>query len=81
MFFSPVPSIARWFVRFAAPLRAFAGQSSRHSPAKLQGNVVVERTGMRLLIHDAQFRQQVQNHVRLDFKFSGQLVNANFTHT
>jgi hypothetical protein len=85
--------VTRWlfvvsgrFMRLAAPLgffsaQTFPGQASRHPLAELQRDVVVERTGVRLLVHDAQFRQHVQNDTRLDFEFSSQLVNANFTHT
>jgi len=58
-----------------------AGASSCHPAAEIQHHVVVERTGVRLLVGDAQFRQQLQNDVRLDFEFSSQLVDANFTHT
>jgi hypothetical protein len=48
--------------------------------ANLQRDVVVERAGMRLLIRDAQFRQHIEDDARLDFEFSRQLVNSNFTH-
>jgi hypothetical protein len=58
-----------------------AHASSCYPAAEIQHHVVVERTGVRLLIGDAQFRQQLQNDVRLDFEFSSQLVDANFTHT
>jgi hypothetical protein len=58
-----------------------ARAGSCHSAAEIQHHVVVERTGVGLLIGDAQFRQQLQNDVRLDFEFPSQLVDANFTHT
>jgi len=62
-------------------LRRFTKRAGRHAPPDLQRYVVVERTGMGLLIGDAQFWQQIQNDVRLDFELSSQLVNANLTHT
>ena len=68
-------------MRFAGLLGPVSTRASRYPLAELQRDLVVERTGMRLLIHDAQFRQHVQNDARLDFEFSSQLVNANFTHT
>jgi hypothetical protein len=58
-----------------------ARPSPGNPAAEIQHHVVVERTGVRLLVGDAQFRQQLQNDVRLDFEFSSQLVDANFTHT
>jgi hypothetical protein len=38
--------------------------------ANLKGHVVVERTGVRLLVRDAQFREKIENHVGLDFEFA-----------
>jgi len=52
-----------------------------HADANLQRDVIVERAGMRLLIGDAQFGQNVENDVGLDLKLAGQLVDADFTHT
>jgi len=37
--------------------RLFFGAHTRHAPAEVQHDVVIERTGMRLLVCDAQFRQ------------------------
>ena len=62
-------------------LGLFGKASTRNAAAEIQHDVVVERTGVRLLLGDAQFRQQLQNDVRLDLEFSSQLVDANFTHT
>lgn len=62
-------------------LRLLGGIHSRNTPAEIQHDIVVERTGVRLLIYDAQFWQQIQNDARLDLEFSSQLVDANFTHT
>ena len=59
----------------------FGSARSRHPAAEIQHDFIVERTGVRLFLCDAQFRQQLQNDVRLDLEFSSQLVDANFTHT
>ena len=69
------------FALLARRLGWFCKGASRHAAADLQGDIVVERTGMRLLFGDAQLRQHVQDDARLDFEFPRQLVNANFTHT
>lgn len=61
--------------------RLLRGIHARHAPAEIQHDIIVERTGVRLLICDAQFWQQIQNDTRLDLEFSSQLVDANFTHT
>jgi len=66
----------RWFL-----LSLFGNATTRNSAAEVQHDVIIERTGVRLLLGDAQFRQQLQNDVRLDLEFSSQLVDANFTHT
>jgi hypothetical protein len=62
-------------------LALFAKATAGNPAAEVQHDVIIERTGVRLLIGDAQFRQQLQNDVRLDLEFSSQLVDANFTHT
>jgi len=59
----------------------FGKATARNAAAEIQHDVIIERTGVRLLIGNAQFRQQLQNDVRLDLEFSSQLVDANFTHT
>jgi hypothetical protein len=59
----------------------FGSTRTSHTAAEIKHDVVIERTGMRLFLCDAQFWQQLQNDVRLDFEFSSQLVDANFTHT
>jgi hypothetical protein len=68
-------------VRRRLLLRLFGKPAARNPAAEVQHDVIIERTGVRLLIGDAQFRQQLQNDVRLDLEFSSQLVDANFTHT
>ena len=57
--------------------RGFAPQV----PAHQQSLVVFERTGVSLLLGDAQFRKQVDDGVGLYFQLPGKLVDANFTHT
>jgi hypothetical protein len=69
-----------WFAPFADWLRWFTKHAGRYALPDLQRYVVVERTGMRLLIGDAQFWKQIQNDVRLDFELPSQLVDANLTH-
>jgi hypothetical protein len=50
-------------------------------PANLIGNVVVNRAGMRLLLGDAELRQQLQNPIGLDLEFASQLVDPSLLHT
>ena len=52
-----------------------------HVAAHQQSLVVFKRTGVSLLLGDAQFRKQVDDEVGLDFQLPGKLVDANFTHT
>jgi hypothetical protein len=54
---------------------------TRQAAAHFKRDVVVERAGVRFLISNAQFRQQLEYDVGLDLKFAGQLVDADFTHT
>ncbi len=44
------------------------------------GFVVLERTGVRLLLGHADDRQHVENRLALDFQFSGEIVDSNLTH-
>jgi hypothetical protein len=48
--------------------------------AHLECDVVVERARVGLLIVDAEFGQQIEDHVGLYLEFARQLVNANLTH-
>jgi hypothetical protein len=48
--------------------------------AYLQCDVIVERTRVCFLIVDAEFGQQIEDHVGLHLEFARQLVNANLTH-
>ena len=49
--------------------------------AKLQRNLIVQGTGVRLLVRDSELRQQLEENVRLYFELASQLIDANFTHT
>jgi hypothetical protein len=71
----------RFFARRGFLLVLSGKTTARNAAPEIQHDVIIERTGVRLLIGDAQFRQQLQNDVRLDLEFSSQLVDANFTHT
>jgi hypothetical protein len=61
--------------------RGAAAGFACHTLANLQGYVVIERAGVRLLVGNTQLRQRLKNHVGLYFELSGQLIDANFTHT
>ncbi len=50
-------------------------------PADLVGHVVVNRTGVRLLLGDAELGQQIQDLIRLDLEFASQLVDPSLLHT
>ena len=41
------------------------------------GVLEIERTRVRLLLGDADFRQKVDEHLGLDLKFPGQLIYTN----
>jgi hypothetical protein len=43
--------------------------------------VVFEGARMSLLVGDAERREEVDDHARLYFQLSGQLIDANFAHT
>ena len=49
--------------------------------AKLKRHVVVERTGVCLLVRDTQLGQEIDNYAGFDLKLASQLIDANFTHT
>jgi hypothetical protein len=42
--------------------------------------VLFDRTGMRLLLSDADFDQDIENRFAFDFQFPGQIVDSNLTH-
>jgi hypothetical protein len=54
-----------------------AGETAPHQ----QSLVVLERTRMGLLVGDAEGRQEVDDHARLYFQLTCQLIDANFAHT
>jgi len=41
----------------------------------------IDRAGVGFLFCDAQYREQVEDHVGLDFKLASQLIDADFDHT
>jgi hypothetical protein len=51
------------------------------TPAHFERNIVVERTGMRLLVRHAELGQEIEDHVWLDLELASQLVDSDFTHT
>jgi hypothetical protein len=58
-----------------------AAIASRETAADFKGHVIVERTGMRFFVGDAQFRQKLKDNVGLDLELASELVDADFTHT
>jgi hypothetical protein len=46
----------------------------------LVGFVVLERTGMSLLLRDTEISEHIQDCLALDFQFSGQIVDSNLAH-
>jgi hypothetical protein len=48
------------------------------APLDGQGNVLVYRAGVRLLLLDAKLRQQLQYFIGLDFQLPGQLIDSDF---
>jgi hypothetical protein len=51
-----------------------------HLKTDLQGEVVVERAGVRFLVVDAEFRQQVQNDAGFHLQLASQLIDSNLAH-
>ena len=49
-------------------------------PAQPDGDVFVDRTGMRFLLGDAQLGQTVENFVSLHFQLPRQLIDSNLLH-
>jgi hypothetical protein len=43
-------------------------------------NILIQRTGVCLLLLNAEFRQKIEDHRRFHLQLSGQLIDANFTH-
>jgi hypothetical protein len=46
----------------------------------LDGFVLFNGTGVRLLLGDTHQREHIENCLAFDFQFSGQIVNSNLTH-
>ena len=44
------------------------------------GLVLFERTGMGLLLGDANFGQRIEDRLAFDFQLSGQIIDSNLTH-
>jgi hypothetical protein len=49
-------------------------------PPDFVREVVIERTGVRFLVRNAQFGQVLYNHVALHFQFTCQFVDPNLPH-
>jgi hypothetical protein len=49
-------------------------------PAQLDGDVLVDRAGVRLLLGYAQFGEPIENLVSLNFQLTRQLIDANLSH-
>jgi len=54
--------------------------SSTEMDADLLSLVLLERAGVRFLLGNADFLQNIEDRLTLDFQFSGQVVNSNLTH-
>jgi hypothetical protein len=65
--------------RFAACPQG-TGVGSMKAALEFNGNLFVDRAGMRLFLMHAQFGQHVDDDAGLDLKFPSQLVNSNFLH-
>lgn len=65
---------------------AGAGQPSRRrsrtgeTPLQFNGNVFIDRAGVRLFLVHAHFGQQVEYDARFHFKFPRQLVDSDLLH-
>jgi hypothetical protein len=49
-------------------------------PAQLDGDVLVDGAGVRLLLGHSQFGEPIENLVSLNFQLTRQLVDANLLH-
>jgi hypothetical protein len=57
--------------------RRFRGSEPVEMLSRQFGVLEIERTRVRLLLGDADFRQKVDEHLGLDLKFTGQLIYSN----
>jgi hypothetical protein len=60
-------------------MRRRFGQAAEMAP-HLFRFVLLERTGMRLLLGHSDERQHVENRLALDFQLSGEIVDSNLAH-
>jgi hypothetical protein len=58
----------------------FSACSAGDTSADLQGHIIIERARVRLLVGDAQHREQVEDHRGLHLKLPRQLVDSDLTH-
>jgi hypothetical protein len=72
------------FIRVATRSRGTRRGLSLSSGTEMSSHLLcfmlLHRTGMRLLFGDADFDQDVENCLALDFQFPGQIVDSNLTH-
>jgi hypothetical protein len=65
--------------RFAAGAQG-TGVGSMKAALEFNGNLFIDRAGMRLFLMHAQLWQHVDDDAGLDLKLPSQLVNSNFLH-
>jgi hypothetical protein len=65
-------------VGIASPARGSIRASE--TAFELERHILVDRTGVRLLLLHAQFRQHVDNDAWLYFKLTSQLIDPDFLH-
>jgi hypothetical protein len=63
------------------PRRLLHCRFASQAPPHQHDLIVLQRTGMRLLVGDAQVRKQLEDRAGLNFQFPSQFVDANFAHT
>jgi hypothetical protein len=63
-------------------LHLFSGRFSigTEMPPDFVREVVIECTGVRLLVRNAQLSQVLDNHIALHFQFTSQFVDPNLPH-
>jgi hypothetical protein len=69
----------RLFIELVRILRGFRSVEAVQAP-QLEGDVFIDRAGVRLLLGDAELRKPLENLVSLHFQFARQLVDANLLH-
>ncbi len=83
---SPLRCRQRCGGSFRAPfvlsgLPVFFTLRARQTLAQQFRDILVDRTGVSLLLRDAEFRQQVQNRARFYLELPRQFIDPNFLHT